>query len=319
MKKIVCCALSVCLLFLFGLVGCQENTPPGEETGAVNLLPDPKFERGFNLSTPSPVYDDLPSQLESAFRAKLMEDLGIDSTQAGAFLNPYLHIGNDALDYNGTTEGRPSWTLSEHSSSYWLGDTNYGGYEIEYNGKTSSGQGYNFNQATLESDGTYVYTTPGKTVKVNPATGSITLGVKGSNEYSKDDDSDGIRDGVNYVPRTSGAQSWVHLLISSTLYPQVNLSDMDKLTLKISFTMEEMEKVAPELFNQNLHTAQFQLFFVLSSTNSADGDFWYGVPFYEARQTEAGEVVGPNGGFDAGTSMWIASAGTRDTVGEPIE
>lgn len=94
---------------------------------------------------------------------------------------------------------------------------------------------------------------------------------------------------------------------------------MDSLELNISFTMEQMEKVAPELFNYNLHTAQFQLFFVVSSSNPADGDFWYGIPFYEARQTEAGEVVGPNGGFDNGTSMWIASAGTRATVGEPIQ
>ena len=168
-------------------------------------------------------------------------------------------------------------------------------------------------------NGTYVYSAPGKTVKVNPTTGELTLAVKGSNEYSTDDDHDGIRDGVNFVPRTSGSQSWVHLLISSTLYPQVNIAQMDSLELNISFTMEQMEKVAPELFNYNLHTAQFQLFFVVSSSNPADGDFWYGIPFYEARQTEAGEVVGPNGGFDNGTSMWIASAGTRATVGEPIQ
>ena len=319
-KKILSLALAVCTGMALFLSGCGGETE--KEGGAVNLLPDPHYENGFNLSTPSPVYDDLPSQLETAFREKLMRELSVDETTAAAFMNPYLHIGNDKLDYNGTTQGRPSWSLSEHSSTYWLGDTNYGGYEYQYEGKTSSGTGYNYNEADVEEDGTYVYTTPGKTVKVNPSTGELTLAVKGSNEYSTDDDHDGIRDGVNLVPRTSGAQSWVHLLVSGSLIwdsRQIDLSLMDSLTLKISFTMEEMEKVAPELFNYNLHTAQFQLFFVMSSANAADGDFWYGIPFYEARDNEEGKVSAPNGGFDAGTSMWIASAGTRATVGEPIK
>lgn len=315
MKKFTSVLLVLCFAFLLCAVGC-ENTSAAREPQ--NLLPDPNYTRGFNLSMPSPVYDNFPTELENAFREKLVTELGMPEENANAIMNPYLHLGNNKLDYNKTTQGRPSWSLSEHSSTYWLGDTQYGQYDISYNDKTLKSDGYNYNKASVEN-GTYVYSAPGKTVKVNPTTGELTLAVKGSNEYSTDDDHDGIRDGVNFVPRTSGSQSWVHLLISSTLYPQVNIAQMDSLELNISFTMEQMEKVAPELFNYNLHTAQFQLFFVVSSSNPADGDFWYGIPFYEARQTEAGEVVGPNGGFDNGTSMWIASAGTRATVGEPIQ
>ncbi|MFQ7035733.1 MAG: hypothetical protein ACLRTQ_08750 [Candidatus Borkfalkia sp.] len=216
MKKFTSVLLVLCFAFLLCAVGC-DNTSAAREPQ--NLLPDPNYTRGFNLSMPSPVYDNFPTELENAFREKLVTELGMPEENANAIMNPYLHLGNNKLDYNKTTQGRPSWSLSEHSSTYWLGDTQYGQYDISYNDKTLKSDGYNYNKASVEN-GTYVYSAPGKTVKVNPTTGELTLAVKGSNEYSTDDDHDGIRDGVNFVPRTSGSQSWVHLLISSTLYPQ---------------------------------------------------------------------------------------------------
>lgn len=144
MKKFTSVLLVLCFAFLLCAVGC-DNTSAAREPQ--NLLPDPNYTRGFNLSMPSPVYDNFPTELENAFREKLVTELGMPEENANAIMNPYLHLGNNKLDYNKTTQGRPSWSLSEHSSTYWLGDTQYGQYDISYNDKTLKSDGY-FDQQT---------------------------------------------------------------------------------------------------------------------------------------------------------------------------
>ena len=245
--------------------------------GRVNLLMDPSYSTGLEVSAPGePVYTDL-------------EDDGYFSWVSGG-----------EIDYGGTATGTgPLWSLAQHASSYSLVDPAYRTPEVK-------------------EDGTYVYSDPAKTVAVNRGKNSITLGIKGSVEYSSDDDGDGIRDGENLLPR-SGSEPWVHLLLTSTLYPKMTVRELEKLEFEIDMTLEQCDDVLAdrgmeELFNPNAHAAQVTMFFMVYSNAAADQGkyFWFGIPLFDARY----DRLDPSIMFDRGTSSWMVGTGTDVVLSE---
>ncbi len=207
------------------------------------------------------------------------------------------------LDYGGKAEGSSAaWTLAQHSSAYSLVDPEY---------KTP----------TVLEDGTYVYSDPTKTFAVNCEKQSLTMDIKGSLEYSKDDDGDGIRDGVNLMPRT-GSENWVHLLLVSTLYPQVKVGELEKLEFEIDMTLNQCDDILAqrgmsELFNPGAHAAQITMYFVVASSAAADQGkyFWFGIPMFDPRY----ETMPPSAMFDKGTSSMMIGTGTEVILDEPVQ
>ena len=199
--------------------------------------------------------------------------------------------GRDAFDYMGTASGA-YWNVSQHSCNKSL-----------YNGTE-----------TFE-DGFYTYTDAeepddvAKTVRVNPTTGEISLNMLTSRDYT--------------APR-QGNEAWCHLLIDTGFSGVRELFTMEKLTLDISFTFTQMDNRLGNDFVYNLHTAQFQLYFVIGTNNTRDGkqQFWFGVPFFDYREKS---LKGPDGALDAYTQMYISSMGNEDimediaTVGERVD
>ena len=199
-------------------------------------------------------------------------------------------VGNDTggsrtrLDYMGTALEGSYWTIAQHccNKSLLLG--------------TESKEG-----------DWYVYTDHeeadevSKTVRINPQTGSITLNALTSKDYLH--------------PR-QGSEGWIHLLIQTGFTGVRELDVMEKLNLKIGFTFNRMDlMMTREEYDVNLHTAQFQLYFVIGTRNTRDESqqMWFGVPFFDYRNTE---LTSYSGALDAGTNMYISSMGNEDIMDE---
>ena len=213
----------------------------------------------------------------------------------------YAYPLKGKLDYNKTATGTgPVWSLAQHASAYSLVDPKYRTPEVK--------------------DGTYIYSDPATTFAVNPTKGEVTLAIDGAKEYSKDDDGDGIRDGVNLLPRT-GSENWVHLLLSSTLYPKVTFAEISKLEFEIDMTLNKCVNVLEErgmrqLFNEGAHAAQITMYFMVYSNSAADQGkyFWYGVSMFDSRY----DSMPPSSLFDKGTNSMIIGSGTEVILSEPV-
>lgn len=213
----------------------------------------------------------------------------------------YAYPFSGELDYNKTAKGTgPLWNVAQHSSGYSLVDPKY--------------------RTPAVKDGTYVYSDPAKTLAINPETGAITLAIDGAKEYSSDDDNDGIRDGVNLLPR-KGNESWVHLLLTSTLYPKVTFGEIDKIEFEIDMTMNKCDNVLEERgmadqFNPVAHAAQITMYFMVYSNAAADQGkyFWFGVSMFDARY----ETQKPSAAFDAGSNSMMIGSGTEVILSEPV-
>ena len=104
------------------------------------------------------------------------------------------------------------------------------------------------------------------------------------------------------------------MLLGQGFYEESFVSEMDELILDISWTLTKMENLTGDAYNPSLHAAQFQLFFVVESANPAESSgLWFGMPFFDNRETE---LTQPNGLFDRGTMMYISSMGNAAYMDE---
>ncbi len=266
------------LFFAFFLCGCKGGNSSEEGEKRANLLMDPTYSTGFEVSPPGvPVYEDL-------------DDAGF-----------YAYPVKGKLDYDKTATGTgPLWSLAQHSSAYSLVDPKY--------------------RTPKLTDGTYVYSDPATTFSVNPAKGMVTLAIDGAKEYSTDDDGDGVRDGVNLLPR-KGYENWVHLLMTSTLYPKVTFGELEKLEFEIDMTLNKCvnvleERGQGELFNEGAHAAQITMYFMVYSNSVADQGryFWFGVSMFDSRY----DFMAPSAMFDEGTNSMMIGSGTEVILSEPV-
>lgn len=212
-----------------------------------------------------------------------------DPTFKNGFVINKTGLGNDTgnrsvFDYGGTASGA-YWQISQHSSRKSF----YNGTESENNGV------WTYTDAEDPED-------VAKTVIVNPKTGEISLNALASNDY--------------LAPRKD-RESWPHLLIETGFTEERELDIMENLNLDISFTFTQMDNRMGAAFDTNLHSAQFQLYFVVGTRNTRDGaqQIWFGVPFFDYRQKFLSEF---DGALDAGTNMFIASMGNAPLMDELV-
>ena len=111
-------------------------------------------------------------------------------------------------------------------------------------------------------------------------------------------------------PRQPG-EGWIHMLLQQGFCNETSIANMDELVLDIDWTLTKMDNMMGADFNPSFHAAQFQLFFVMSGV--AGDQFWFGMPFYDVRETA---LTQPNGLFDAGTNMYISSMGSAAYMDE---
>lgn len=228
-----------------------------------------------------------PSEQEGGEYEGYVELLGDPMFKGGINIDA-TGFGNDVdgrvyADYMGTATDDTYWNYSQHNCNL----------------STRNGEEYK------EGDW-FVYTDSmdrdavSKVLKVNPTAGSVALNCDASKDYTE--------------PRTSGTDPWVHMLLGQGFYNETFVADMDELILDISWTLTKMENKTGDAYNPSLHAAQFQLFFVVESANPAEANgLWFGMPFFDNRETELTE---PNGLFDRGTMMYISSMGNAAYMDE---
>jgi len=297
LKKLLCVLLAV--LMIFGMAGCMprhidlpsDEIPEDTESykddkGRINLAVNNTFSHGFTANAPgTPVF----------------EDLALDGYSA------YGRSGN--LLYNQYTKN-PVWSVSQHASAYSLADPKYNTPV-----KTKLGE---------DADGKdiveYRFSTPGSSLTVIPKKKSINLMVKGSNEYSYDDNHDGIRDGMRHQPRTSGSQPWVHLLLESTLANPENPSsaivrvrDASKLEFEVDLTMTQHDKAW-----DNSYAAQLQMYFMIYTDHPADKGqyFWLGLSMFDSRYSFTSAGLPDGWMFDNGTASWMYGVNSHEVLGD---
>jgi hypothetical protein len=149
------------------------------------------------------------------------------------------------------------------------------------------------------ADGSFSYENETKRVVVchsdSPHRG-LTLEIRGSAEY-------GTR------ARQFG-ESWPHLLVEQDAIRLRALDELDEVRLRIRVRLLYGKNgMSATEYNPSLHTAQFQMFFIVKNIRpgSADRDsyYWFGVPFYDSRH-------------DIPPAYMAADAGKKDATGKFI-
>lgn len=181
----------------------------------------------------------------------------------------------------------PVWIMSQHGDIYSLND--------HYNKYTGD--------RTVECiDGYYTFYDESKKVAANPETGSLYLELNASQEYQR--------------ARKNGEQ-WCHLLLNQGFKKAVQLSDVDSVILTADMNMKKFEDHMKEEANPSVHAAQFLMYLIVKSNNTAedDGYFWFGIPFFDNRYQSG---LPESGMIDAGgagaTSKFIYGAPSAEYI-----
>lgn len=127
------------------------------------------------------------------------------------------------------------------------------------------------------------YDDGGKTVTFDVAkTGSITLSIKGSEEYTPDEDG-------NIRERTDSTENWPHLLIEQTIGHTIS-AEAEHLYMEIEYEITKCESLVDrELYPEDtsINAAQFQWFITLSDVDPESVSYketmWFGFSMYDTR------------------------------------
>lgn len=164
----------------------------------------------------------------------------------------------------------------------------------------------------VEKDGDWVsFKNVAKEVKVLPGQGRIQLNARASQEYE--------------VPRQSGSEPWVHLLIEQVFKGEqrVPFSEMEELVVELQFSVKKCENMMTEAeYNPGLHAAQIAWFITVENPESDEitpegrPDYmWFGLSIFDNRSDGMEDGHAP----DFGTKKLIYSIGKEKTLGEPVE
>ncbi len=137
--------------------------------------------------------------------------------------------------------------------------------------------------------------------------GCITLGIKGSAEYSS-----------STYARKSG-ESWPHMLVQSAIERNVDTS-YDHLYMEMDYEVTKCDlNQTKASYDPTLHTAQFQWYIALFAPESAGSSTyaqmaWVGIQFFDANYQGANipEYRGWDGGKSDHTDMYIYKPSLKD-------
>ncbi len=150
------------------------------------------------------------------------------------------------------------------------------------------------------------YSDGGKYMQIDTSkTGSITLGIKGSVEFTPDEDG-------NIRERTDVTENWPHILVEQGV--NETTSDCKHLFMEIQYNVTKCESLVDrELYpvNPNLNAAQFQWFITLTDNNpesvSYGQSMWFGFSMFDTRAlngTPSG-LASYDGGKEDSTGLFI--------------
>ena len=171
---------------------------------------------------------------------------------------------------------------------------------------------------TFERNGSLLtYSDGGKFLQVDSSkTGAITLGIKGSEEYTKDADG-------NIRERTDGTENWPHILIEQGV--NADTGDCKHLYMEVNYKVTQCESLVDrELYpiNPDLNAAQFQWFITLTDMNpeseSYGNSMWFGFSMFDTRAlggTPSG-FASYDGGKEDSTGLFIYMLSLQSVAGQ---
>ncbi len=173
-------------------------------------------------------------------------------------------------------------------------------------------------EGVFERNGSVItYNDGGKFLQVDSSkTGAITLGIKGSEEYTKDEDG-------NIRERTDGTENWPHILIEQSV--NADTSGCEHLYMEVNYKVTKCESLVDrELYplNTNLNAAQFQWFITLTDMNpdsvSYGNSMWFGFSMFDTRAlggTPDG-FASYDGGKEDSTGLFIYMLSLKSVSGQ---
>ncbi len=145
-----------------------------------------------------------------------------------------------------------------------------------------------------------------KFLRVDTAkTGTVTLGIKGSEEYTRDADG-------NIRERTDGTENWPHILIEQTV--MADTSDCKHLYMEVDYKVTKCESLVDRTLyplNTSLNAAQFQWFITLADSNPDSESYgeamWFGFSMFDTRAQDGtpGGLASYDGGKEDSTGLFI--------------
>lgn len=171
---------------------------------------------------------------------------------------------------------------------------------------------------TFERNGSVLtYSDGGKLLQVDSSkTGAITLGIKGSEEYTKDAEG-------NIRERTDSTENWPHILIEQGV--NADTGNCEHLYMEVNYTVTKCESLVDrELYpiNPDLNAAQFQWFITLTDMNpeseSYGNSMWFGFSMFDTRAmggTPNG-FASYDGGKEDSTGLFIYMLSLQSVAGQ---
>ncbi len=202
-------------------------------------------------------------KIEEGGVVELLEDLNFSKGFDVTLFHANSSNGNLAgqLDYDGNkADGDSAWRMAQWGCT-----------------KDMATEG------VFERDGSVItYNDGAKFLQVDTAkTGTITLGIKGSEEYTRDADG-------NIRERTDGTENWPHILIEQNV--MADTSNCKHLYMEVDYKVTKCESLVDRTLyplNTNLNAAQFQWFITLADSNPDSESYgeamWFGFSMFDTR------------------------------------
>ena len=279
-KKIVCVALGLCIAGLCVACGQGETDMDKDEqdkTEQETATWDTQTE-GTVITRP---------QIADASVKELLGDLNFSQGFKVTLFHSNSSNGQIAgtLDHGGdAASGDPIWTLAQ-----W-------------------GCTHNMAEATFTRDGSVLtYEDGGKKLSFDVTeTGSVTLGIKGSTEYTLDEDG-------NIRERTDATENWPHILIEQSIGHDIS-AEAEHLYMEVEYRVTACESLVDrEIYPEDpeLNAAQFQWFITLTDTDESSESYgqsmWFGFSMFDTRAlggTPSG-LASYDGGKEDSTGLFI--------------
>lgn len=227
-------------------------------------------------------------QVQDGLTTELLRDLnfsqGFNVTQFHSNSSHGVMAGT--LDYGGEkAAGDPVWTMAQWGCTHDM---------------TKVGKLTRTGSVLAYDDG-------GKTLSVDvQKTGTLTMGIKGSEEYTRDADGD-IRE------RTDSTENWPHILIEQSIGYNVN-ANASHLYMELEYEVTKCESLVDRTkyeLDEGINAAQFQWFITLTDTDEASASYgqsmWFGFSMFDTRaldKTPSG-MAAIDGGKEDSTGLFI--------------
>lgn len=136
-------------------------------------------------------------------------------------------------------------------------------------------------------------------------TGSVSLAIKGSVEYGKDEKGE-------YRDRLQSTENWPHNIIGQSIPENLGaVKGAERLMWECEYTVTQCDRLTKYPIDKNMHAAQFQWFVSMYNNNPNTESYrqsvWFGFSMFDTRNPNAcpGGMAAFDGGKEDNTGMFI--------------